>query len=75
MANKCVTCGDCSYNIMKQLVKTNELLWNIDGYIKDAKKAKHKKCQQVMEQIKKDNMKNARALNDLIKELARKNKF
>jgi hypothetical protein len=75
MAKKCVVCNDCSYNIMKQLVKTNELLWNVDGYIKDAKKAKHKKCQGVLEQIKKDNTKNAKALKELIEEMACKHKL
>jgi hypothetical protein len=75
MAKKCVNCGDCTYNIMKQLVKTNELLWNIDGYIKDAKKEKNKKCQHVMEKIKKDNMRNADALKELIEELACKHKL
>jgi hypothetical protein len=75
MPKKCVVCSDCSYNVMKQLVKMNEVLWHIDGYIKDSKKAKHKECQKVFEQIKKDNIKNATSLRKLLEGKACKHKL
>lgn len=75
MAKKCVVCTDCSYNVMKQLVKMNELLWHIDGYIKDSKRAKHKECQAVFEQIMDDNIKNANALKELLEGKACRHKL
>lgn len=75
MPKKCVVCSDCSYNVMKQLVKMNEVLWHIDGYIKDARKARHKECLMVFEQIKKDNIKNATALRALLESKACKHKL
>ncbi len=62
----CVVCGDCDYNLMKQLTKLNQLLWNIDGYISDAKKAKHKECQKVLERLRDDTQKNAERLKQIL---------
>jgi len=70
----CVTC-DCNYNVLKQFVKLNQLLWNVDDYIKDAKKAGHKDCQKTLEQLKNDSAKNASRLKKLVLEKARKGKL
>ena len=53
---------DCCYNKNKQLAKTLQLLWNIQGYKKDAKKAKHKNCMEMWEAIEKNARKNANIL-------------
>ena len=68
-------CNDCSYNCVKQLAKKLEVLWRIDGYIKDAKKLKHKECAKVFEVIKKDTIKHADLLKDLIEKKAKSKKF
>ncbi|MBD3312426.1 hypothetical protein GF352_03170 [archaeon] len=64
--SKC-SVGDCSYNVMKQLVKLNQLLYNIDSYIKDAKRKKHADCVKAFKELKKDTMKNAEALKEVLK--------
>ena len=63
--------SDCSYNLMKQLVKLNQLLGNIDGYIEDAKKDGHEECQKVLEQLKTDTKKNAENLKTLLEDKAK----
>lgn len=72
MAKKCMVCGDCDYNVLKQLVKLNQLLWNINGYIADAKTSKHKTCQAVFEQLRDDAEKNAEALKEIVIKKAKK---
>ena len=42
-------------------------VWNIDQYISDAKKAGHKECAKLFEQIKKDEARHAAMLRDLVK--------
>lgn len=71
MATK--TCeNDCSYNCIKQLTKKLKFLWNVDGYIKDAKKCGHKDCAKTFEIIKKDEQKHSEMIKKLIVEKARK---
>tara|TARA_Y100000296_G_scaffold56517_1_gene64845 strand:+ start:232 stop:456 length:225 start_codon:yes stop_codon:yes gene_type:complete len=74
MAKKCVVC-DCNYNVMKQLVKLNQVLWNIDKYIKDAKKSKHKECVKAFTTLRKDCIKNATNLKKLVVMKAKKGKL
>lgn len=72
---KKVVCTNCSYNIMKQLVKLNQLLWNIDDYIKDAVKAGDQDVVRVLKQIKEDNAKNAQELKRIIVKKAKTNEL
>ena len=73
MAKK--VCNDCTYNCTKQLAKKLDLLWRLDGYIKDSKKLKHKECAKVFELIKKDTLKHAELLRDLIGKKAKAGKL
>lgn len=59
---------DCCYNITKQLAKKAEFLWHSNQYLKDAKKAKHKKCVKVLEKVIADEKKHVKMLKDLCKD-------
>lgn len=75
-SNAALAClGNCNYNMTKQLAKNLQLLWNIDGYIADAKRDGHKECVKVWETIKADEQRHARMLRESIRGLARKGKF
>ncbi|MBR9682751.1 MAG: hypothetical protein GOV02_03685 [Candidatus Aenigmarchaeota archaeon] len=65
MENKCNVCN-CDYNIMKQLVKLNQFLWNVEGYIKDAKAEGHDDCVATFEEMKSDALKNSEKLKNII---------
>jgi hypothetical protein len=65
MAKKAV--DDCYYNVHKQLVKRLQFLWNLDGYIKDAKKDGHADCAKMWEEVAKNEMKNVRLLQNSVK--------
>ena len=74
MPNKCNVC-DCDYNVMKQLVKLNQFLWNVEGYIEDAKKEGHEECVAAFEEMKKDAEKNADKLKMIITSLCKEDKL
>ena len=63
--NEC-NLSDCDYNALKQLVKMNQLLWSIDTFIKDAKKAKRPETVKAFEIIKKDTIKHAELLKKIV---------
>jgi len=65
MENKC-NIKNCDYNIMKQLVKLNQFLWNVEGYIEDAKKDGHDDCVAAFEEMKADAIKNSEKLKTII---------
>ena len=58
---------DCCYDVTKQLVKKSEFLWYAQQYMKDAKKNKHKKCEQVWKKIIADEKKHVKMLKELCK--------
>lgn len=58
---------DCDYNCVKQLSKQLKLLWNLDGYIKDAKNCGHEDCVKVFEEMKKGTQKHVKILKDAVK--------
>ena len=66
MAKKTEIC-DCCYNISKQMAKKSEFLWHCERYLSDAKKAKHKKCVDVLKKIITDEKKHVKMLKDLCK--------
>lgn len=67
--------NNCNYNCVKQLSKQLELLWNLDGYIKDAKDCGHGDCEKVFGDIKKDVQKHAEILKGLIEKQAKAGEF
>lgn len=67
--------NNCNYNCIKQLSKQLELLWKLDTYIKDARECKHKDCQKVFEEIKKDMQKHAEILKELVEKRAKEGEF
>lgn len=73
MSENCEGCAvsDCTYNVMKQLVKLNQLLSNIDGYIKDARKDGHEECAKALEQLRADSRKNAEKLKAAVENTAK----
>lgn len=58
--------SNCQYNIIKQLEKKTQLLWSIDGYIKDAEAEGNSKCAEVFRQIKADEERHAKMLKELL---------
>ena len=58
--------SDCQYNIVKQLEKELQFLWNVDRYIKDAEKEANSKAAEVFRQMKMDEEKHAKILKDLL---------
>lgn len=66
MAKRSCNLSDCDYNVLKQLVKMNQLLWCIDTFIKDAKKAKRPEVVEAFEKIKKDTKKHADMLKKIV---------
>lgn len=73
MAKKCL--NDCCYNLVKQLAKKTQFLWNVDKYIKDASKAKDTECARMWKQIRKDEERHAEMLKKHITKLAKQGKF
>jgi len=71
---KCVVCNT-NYNLVKQLSKISQLLWHMDGYIKDAKKDKDKEAEKYWQAYKKDCMKNAETMKALLIKRVKANKF
>ena len=74
MVKKCVVCNT-NYNILKQLAKVSQLMWNMDGYIKDAKKDKDKQAEAFWKQYQKDCLKNAETMKALLVKRVKANKF
>jgi hypothetical protein len=56
---------DCCYNVNKQMAKKAEFLWHAEGYLKDARKCKHKKCEKAFKKIVDDEKKHLKMLKDL----------
>jgi hypothetical protein len=71
---KSVVCN-CDYNMAKQLAKTSQFLWNIDTYVKDAKKEGHSGCVKMWEAIRKDAERHAKLLSSQIKKKVKVGEF
>ena len=71
---KCIIC-DCNYNVMKQLTKKLQFLWCVDGYIRDAEKAKDKECAAAFRRIKGDEERHAETLKRLLLKKAKAGKL
>ena len=67
--------NDCNYNCIKQLSKQLEFLWNVDGYIKDAKDCGHEDCRKAFEGIKEDAQKHVKVLKGLVEKQVKEGKF
>jgi rubrerythrin len=52
----------------KQMAKKAEFLWHSEGYLKDARKSKHKKCEAVLKKIVEDEKKHLELLKGLCKD-------
>jgi len=74
MVKKCVVCNT-NYNLIKQLAKISQLMWNMDSYIKDAKNDKDKEAEKFWQSYKKDCLKNAEAMKALLIKRVKANKF
>jgi len=74
MASKNVVC-DCCYNKHKQLAKALQLVANIEGYKKDAKKEKHPNCYKMWDAVENNARKNANILRSAIENHIRKNRL
>lgn len=59
--------SDCEYNCVKQLSKQLKLLWNLDGYIKDARACEDDGCVKVFEIMKEDTEKHVKMLKEILK--------
>lgn len=66
MGEKHVNCDNCSYNILKQLVKREQFLWNVDTYMEDAEKAGHDECKRVMKKLKENAEEDAEMLKKIV---------
>jgi rubrerythrin len=71
---KCVLC-DCNYNVMKQLTKKMQFLWNVDGYVKDAERKGDKECAAIFRKIKADEERHAEMLRKLLMKKAKEGKL
>jgi bacterioferritin (cytochrome b1) len=58
--------SNCQYNMTKQLEKTLQFLWNVDGYIRDAEKEGNTQCAKVLKEIKADEERHAQMLKQLL---------
>lgn len=74
MAKKVPVCN-CDYNKMKQLTKALQLLWNIEGYKKDAKKERHAECVKMWDQIEKNVLKNEKLLRNVVEKRIKKGRL
>lgn len=67
--------NNCNYNCVKQLSKQLEFLWNLDGYLKDAKDCEHKDCEKLFEVMRKDTQKHIKALKGIIEKRVKQGEF
>jgi len=73
MAKKVLS--DCGYNYAKVLSKKAALVWRVDQYIKDSKKAKSTACVKMWQQIRKDEVKHIEMLKKSLAAFAKKGKL
>jgi hypothetical protein len=71
---KCIICNS-SYNLVKQLTKSNQLLYNLPKYKKDAKIDKLKELEKIWQDLEKDHIKHAKRMKALLVKLCKQNKF
>lgn len=64
MPKKTTIC-DCCYNMHKQMAKKAEFLWHAQGYLKDAKRCRHRGCEKVLKEIVKDEKRHLEMLKEL----------
>jgi len=66
---------NCNYNKASMMVEFRRLLWRLDQYMKDAEKANHPLCKDVLAECKADLVKHTKKLEEAIVGLAKEDKF
>lgn len=66
---------NCNFNKTALLSDFRRILWRINQYKKDAKRAKHKSCLKLLETCEKDLQKHCNTISEEISKLAKKGEF
>jgi len=66
---------NCNFNKTALLTDIRRILWRLDTYRKDAEKAGHPLCKELLNDMDKDLKKYSKKLEDAISGLAKEGKF
>jgi len=66
---------NCNFNKTALLTDIRRILWRLDTYRKDAEKAGHPLCKELLNDMDKDLKKYSKKLEDAITGLAKEGKF
>lgn len=66
---------NCNFNKVALLTDVRRLMWRLDTYRKDADKAGHTLCKEVLNELEADLQKYSKKLEEAIAGLAKEGKF